>query len=136
MSANVEGLKPKVYRMMISFLAAAKKQNIPLLVTQGVRTIAEQDALYAQGRTRSGKIVTQARGGQSFHNFGVAFDVCGFDGKTVHYDCDWKKLGDIGAKIGLEHGDRGYVDLPHFQFRAGYSLEDFQKNRIDPKKFL
>lgn len=113
----------------------AKKQEINLLVTQAYRSKEEQDALYAQGRTKPGKIVTQAKGGSSFHNFGVAFDCCGFDGKTVHYDCDWNKLGEIAAKIGLEHGDRGYVDLPHFQARIGYSLEDFQHNKIDNSKF-
>lgn len=134
MSANLN-LKPKVVRMMNDFTATCAKAGIHLIVTQGLRTIAEQDALYAQGRTKPGKIVTQAKGGQSFHNFGVAFDVAGYDGKALHYDLDWAHLGKIAATIGLEHGDRGYVDLPHFQYRAGHSLEDFQKNRVDPKQF-
>jgi hypothetical protein len=41
---------------------------------QGVRTFAEQDALYAQGRTRKGLRVTNAKGGQSYHNYGLAAD--------------------------------------------------------------
>ena len=49
---------------------------IQLRVTQGLRTIAEQDELYAQGRTKPGKIVTNAKGGKSNHNSGLAIDVC------------------------------------------------------------
>jgi peptidoglycan L-alanyl-D-glutamate endopeptidase CwlK len=40
-----------------------------------LRTIAEQNELYAQGRTKAGKIVTNAKGGQSYHNYGLAFDI-------------------------------------------------------------
>ena len=129
-------LKPKVKRMMTAFLAEAQKQGIRLLVTQGYRSKEEQDAIYAQGRTTKGKIVTQAKGGSSLHNFQVAFDVAGFDGKKVYYNINWKKLGKIANEIGLEHGDRGFVDLPHFQYRAGYSLKDFQTNKIDNNKFI
>ena len=43
-------------------------------ITQGLRTIAEQDALYAKGRTTPGKKVTNAKGGQSVHNYGFAVD--------------------------------------------------------------
>src|SRR5215471_18388685 len=51
-----------------------EQEGIEILVVQGLRTWAEQDALYAQGRTASGQIVTNARGGQSYHNFGLAVD--------------------------------------------------------------
>jgi len=46
-----------------------------LLVVSGLRTPAEQDALYAQGRTAPGPIVTNAKAGQSMHNYGLAVDV-------------------------------------------------------------
>src|ERR1019366_5531638 len=49
-------------------------QNIDIRVTQGLRTYAEQDALYAQGRTTPGRIVTNAKGGYSYHCFGLAID--------------------------------------------------------------
>jgi peptidoglycan L-alanyl-D-glutamate endopeptidase CwlK len=45
-----------------------------LLVVSGLRTAAEQDALYAQGRTAPGHIVSNARAGQSMHNYGLAVD--------------------------------------------------------------
>lgn len=131
---------PKVEKMAGIFLDKCKKAGYPLLITQAYRSKAEQDALYAQGRTKPGPRVTNAQGGDSFHNFGVAFDVCFLKGIKAWYpaasDPVWQEIGKIAATIGLEHGDRGYVDLPHFQYRAGYSLEDFKKKRIDPKKFL
>jgi peptidoglycan L-alanyl-D-glutamate endopeptidase CwlK len=50
-------------------------KGIEIRVIQGLRTTSQQDALYAQGRTLPGKVVTNARGGQSSHNFGLAVDV-------------------------------------------------------------
>ncbi len=46
-----------------------------LLVVSGLRTAAEQDALYAQGRTAPGHIVTNAKAGFSMHNYGLAVDI-------------------------------------------------------------
>lgn len=135
MPANIAGMKPKVVRAMNAFLAECKKQGITLLVTQGLRTIAEQDAIYAQGRTKPGKIVTNAKGGTSFHNFGVAFDVCFLVNGKASWTGDWKKLGVIASKFGLEHGDRGWVDLPHFQMRLGHTLADFQAKRVKDAEY-
>ena len=50
-------------------------KGVRLRFTQTLRTNKEQDDLYAQGRTKKGKIVTNAKGGQSIHNFGLAFDI-------------------------------------------------------------
>jgi hypothetical protein len=49
--------------------------DAPIRVVSGFRTFAEQDALYAQGRTTPGNIVTPARGGESAHNYGLAVDI-------------------------------------------------------------
>jgi hypothetical protein len=101
-------------------------EGIPILITQGLRTWEEQDALYAKGRTVSplGKqhIVTNAKGGQSFHNFGLAFDIVVLDsvGKA---DWDvahpsWKRSAEIGKSLGLEWGGdwKSFKDMPHFQY--------------------
>ncbi len=135
MPADVTDLRPLVHRKMDQFIALCKAQGITLLVTQGFRSKAQQDALYAQGRTTPGSIVTNARGGYSFHNYGCAFDVCFVLNNQVSWNGDWDKLGQIAATIGLEHGDRGYIDKPHFQLRLGYSLEDFINNKVDWTKF-
>lgn len=112
-----------VQPLVTAFLDAASKEGFNLRITAGFRTFEEQDALYAKGRTEPGRIVTNAKGGESFHNFGLAIDVV--DTKNL-YNIDWDRLGSIGESVGLEHGDRGYVDRPHFQYRGGLTLEQVQ----------
>ena len=130
-------LRPKVAQMAQSLIDQCKQQlGVDLAITTAYRTIDEQNALYAQGRTTKGNIVTNAKGGFSFHQYHVAFDVCPLksDG-SFDWNYDFNKIGKIGESIGLEHGDRGYVDLPHFQCRMGYSLDDFVSGKIDWSKF-
>lgn len=92
---------------------------LDIRVVQGLRSYAEQDALYAQGRTKPGGKVTNARGGFSNHNFGLAVDLCPF----VDDKPDWNdnaKFNEIGKYVhemgGLEWGgDWKFVDKPHVQ---------------------
>lgn len=95
--------------------------EIDIQVTQGLRTWAEQDALYAQGRTAPGKIVTNARGGYSMHNFGLAADLVPEDVTPGQPDWDathpaWRKMLAAGAAVGLAEGAqwRTFPDMPHF----------------------
>ena len=124
---------PAVARKRDALIAECKKQGIAIRVTSGYRSCDAQDALYAQGRTTKGAIVTKAKCRESLHNYGVAFDIC-FDSKTP-YEGPWDKVGKIGEQLGLEHGDRGHVDLPHFQMRMGYTLKDFQDNKVSYEKY-
>lgn len=112
-----------------TMLARCAQSGLALLVTQGLRTWAEQDALYAQGRTAPGKIVTHARGGESYHNFGLAFDILVLDamGKA---DWDpkhpgWSQAAGVGKAVGLEWGGDWLTvrDQPHFQYTGGLTLE-------------
>ena len=128
-------MKPLVQLKANQLIAKCKELGINLIITSGFRSIEEQNALYAQGRTKSGNIVTNAKGGQSLHNYGVAFDVVEIKNGKANWNCDWNTIGKIGMSLGLEWGDRGYVDLPHFQYRAGYSLYDFQNGKINEEKF-
>lgn len=102
-------------------------------VTQALRTNKEQDDLYAIGRTKSGKKVTNARGGQSIHNYGFAVDIClVIDGKTASWDtakdwdndqvADWYECVKIFAKYGWDWGGnwKKLKDLPHFD-KKGYN---------------
>lgn len=133
-------LKPKVKRLAEELIKSCKKEKIKILITQTLRTKEEQDTLYAQGRTTKGSIVTNAKGGYSYHNFGVAFDFCTIvEGKPA-----WKnkklfnKVGSLGVSLGLEWGGnwKTFQDLPHFQYRAGYTLKDFRNDKIDEDKFI
>jgi peptidoglycan LD-endopeptidase CwlK len=93
--------------------------GIKPLVTCGFRSYAEQNKLYSYGRTRSGKIVTNAKGGQSKHNFGNAVDFAFIDkdGK-ISWDLNlFRKLGNIAKRHGLHWGGDWYKfkDFPHIE---------------------
>jgi len=124
------------------------------------RTIAEQDAIYAQGRTKPGKIVTRARGGYSWHNYGLAVDIVlihdvdgdgdydravwdvktDFDGDKIS---DWMEVVAIFKQYGWDWGGdwgRDISDPPHFQKTFGYSVRQLlalhQKKKIDPSGYV
>lgn len=139
MAANLDLLKPRVKALAIRLMDEWNRGGNDIVITQTLRTFAEQDALYAQGRTKPGAIVTNARGGYSFHNHGVAFDVCPvIGGKAIWNDLSlFRALGEIGMRLGLEWGGTwaSFPDYPHFQYTAGYSIEDFLNKRVDENKF-
>ena len=139
MTKDINDLRPVVAKMAKDFLAKAQAQGIDFIITSVYRSIDEQNQIYAQGRTTPGTIVTNAKGGQSFHNWRVAFDIVPvIQGKAIWNDnALWAKLGQIGTLVGLEWGGSwlNFKDLPHFQYVAGYSFQDFIDNKIDNKKF-
>lgn len=105
-------------------------------VTFTLRTFAEQDALYAQGRTKPGPKVTNARAGSSLHNYGLALDFAFvIDGKDASWDeskdwdndkkSDWMEVVEIFEKHGWEWGGRwkSLHDGPHFQKTFGYTWQ-------------
>lgn len=107
------------------------------MITQAYRTKAEQDALYAQGRTKPGKIVTNAKGGYSNHNYGLSFDYVPLDGTRAIWDANnplWSKFGLIGESLGLEWGARWkqLPDRPHLQYTFGLSINDLVKGKRPP----
>ncbi|HYP51986.1 MAG TPA: M15 family metallopeptidase [Pyrinomonadaceae bacterium] len=127
-AARIAELDPAIRGRAEDFLAKSKAAGYDLRITQGLRTFEQQEELYKQGRTKPGQIVTWARGGQSLHNFGLAFDV--FDEKKG-YDLDWNKVGQLGKDAGLEWGGdwKGKPDRPHFQYMGGLTLEEIQKGK-------
>lgn len=103
-------------RQMATMLA----DEFQMRVTQGLRSWSEQEALYAQGRTAPGKIVTNARPGHSYHNFGLAVDLVpmtelGPDWNVNHPQ--WNRMVSVGTSLGLAAGAlwRTFPDQPHFQ---------------------
>ena len=118
-SRKIEDLRPDVQVMCRALIAACAAEGIDLLVTSTYRDHESQNVLYAQGRTAPGKIVTNARGGQSFHNFRVAFDVVPVvGGKAVWNDNKvWKRIGELGEGVGLAWAGRwvSFKEMAHFQ---------------------
>lgn len=98
-------------------------EGTTIRVTQALRTFAEQDALYAQGRTKPGSKVTNATGGQSIHNYGLAFDYVlmkdGVADWTVN--ADWKKVAATFKAKGWEWGGdwKSLKDYPHLEKTFG-----------------
>ena len=139
-SRKLEDLHPLVQAKARLMIEKCRQAGIDLLVTSTYRDFASQDALFAQGRVVPGNRVTNARAGQSFHNYRVAFDVVPVvHGKpmweTVGASAQvWKQIGDIGKSCGLEWaGDwTTFREFPHFQYTAGLTLKDFQAGRTLP----
>lgn len=102
----------------------AAQHGINIKVIGGLRTYEEQNELFAQGRTKPGRIVTNARGGFSNHNFGIAFDVGVFEGANYLGESPkYKALGALGMDLGLEWGGnwKTFLDEPHFQLRPNWA---------------
>ena len=135
-SRAVTELHPKVATMAMQFVQACDEAGIDLLITSTYRDHESQNELYAQGRTKPGKIVTNARGGQSWHNHRCALDVVPLrNGKPVWDSSDpvWKEVGAIGESVGLEWAGRWSGRLretAHFQYTGGLTLSDLQAGKV------
>lgn len=133
-SRKLTDLHPQMQPMVTRFLANARAAGINLLVTCTYRSNEEQAALYAIGRTKPGRIVTNAKPGRSTHNntlngkpAALAVDVVPLrDGKPVWSASDpvWKRVGEIGEKVGLEWAGRWttFREYPHFQHPQAKTL--------------
>ena len=132
-SRSLSDLNPKVAAMASEFITRCKNENIDVIITSTYRDSESQNALYAQGRTTPGKKVTNAKAGQSFHNWRVAFDFC----PIVNGKCQWNdtalftRCGEIGESVGLEWAGRWqrFKELAHFQYTGGLRIADFQAGK-------
>lgn len=123
---NIGTLLPEVQPMARALVQKAALNGIRIKVISGLRTYAEQDELYARGRTKPGPKVTNARGGYSNHNFGIAFDVGVFEGqKYLPESVKYKAVGVLGTDMGLEWGGswKTIVDQPHFELRPAWAVD-------------
>lgn len=133
-SRKLEDLHPKVKTLCEKFIASCAKQGIDVLITSTYRDGESQNELYAQGRTKAGKIVTNARAGQSYHNWRCAFDFVPIvNGKAQWNDVAlFTKCGEIAENVGLEWAGRWkkFKEMPHCQYTGGLSLFDFQQGKV------
>jgi len=132
-SRKIEDLLPIVDKKCRLFIAECRKQGIDILITSTYRDNASQNALYAQGRTQPGKIVTNAQAGQSYHNYRCAFDfVPIINGKAQWDDLyTFKECGTIAESVGLEWAGRWktFKELAHCQYTGGLSLADLRAGK-------
>ncbi len=117
MSRKIEDLLPELQERYAFFKHAMDEMGIDYIVTATLRTKAEQEALYAQGRTKPGKVVTWTL--NSRHLSGRAFDIVIMENGKPDWSVsnpDWKRAGDIGIACGLVWGGTwSKPDYPHFE---------------------
>lgn len=127
-SDRIDLLHPSIreeVRRLVNECNAVLTMHSQMRIVQGLRTIDEQNGLYAQGRTKPGAKVTNAKGGQSYHNYGLAIDFCLLiDGKEISWDsikdfdqdgiADWLEVAKIFQREGYKWG-KAFNDLPHFE---------------------
>jgi peptidoglycan L-alanyl-D-glutamate endopeptidase CwlK len=130
-SRNINDLEPQVASMCREFIEDCARQGITVIITSTYRSLEEQAALYAIGRTKPGNRVTNAKPGQSSHQYRIAFDFV----PLIHNKAVWNnselftQCGEIGEKVGLEWSGRWltYRESAHFEFKGGHNLAYFQK---------
>jgi peptidoglycan L-alanyl-D-glutamate endopeptidase CwlK len=126
-------LLPEIKPYARALILKARGAGITIKAISGLRTYAEQNALYAQGRSKPGRKVTNARGGYSNHNFGIAFDVGVFEGsKYIGESPKYKAIGAIGMDLGLEWGGnrKTIKDEPHFQLRPKWAADMSERQML------
>lgn len=144
-----DGLHPVVQERTNQLVQQAAQIGIVMVITDGFRSSAEQDDLYEKGRTTGGNIVTYAKGGESFHNFGLAVD---FALKTssgeviwdMEYDgngngrADWLEVVSMAKELGFEWGGDWpqFKDYPHLQMDFGLTIADLQNGKRPPDQPL
>jgi peptidoglycan LD-endopeptidase CwlK len=123
---SIGSLNPKAQEVARKFLKKIRDAGIDAKIISGTRTYAEQNVLFRQGRFGNPPLkVTNAKGGQSNHNFGIAWDIGIFNngaylGESPLYD----KAAEIGLTPELEWGGnwKNFKDKPHYQLTTGLLL--------------
>ena len=135
-SRKIEDLCDPARERVQQFLDSCKALGIDVILTSTYRDYESQNALYAQGRTAPGKIVTNAKGGESWHNFRCAVDVCPIVNGKRDWDGShpvWQELGHQGRLAGLEWAGEWKGSLresAHFQYTGGLTLAQLRDGAV------
>ena len=133
----IDRLHPKIQPATTAAIIAAEAVltgPAKPIITFGMRTFQEQQAIYDQGRTKPGQIVTKAKPGQSYHNYGLAVDVALLiNGKALSWDIgkdwdgdrrsDWMEVVAVFKGAGFAWGGdwNTFKDMPHFEMTFGHN---------------
>lgn len=142
---EVTGLHPVVAEKQNKLVERARKNGIKIIITEGYRSEERQNELFEQGRSTAGQIVTSARGGESYHNYGLAIDFAirvsadkviwdmDYDGNG-NGKSDWMEIVEIAKELGFEWGGdwANFPDYPHLQYDFGYSIAELQRGKRPP----
>lgn len=140
-------LHPELRKKVEKLLESCRAAGIAVYIFEGLRSIERQRELYAKGRNAAGvvidkkAVVTNAKPGSSYHNYGLAVDLV-FDGDTekpgVQWTWDnskpWAKMGALSEAAGLEWAGRWktFPEMPHSQLKIPgigiHELQEFYRN--------
>ena len=122
---RLRGCHPELVVRVIDLVARLEEAGHDIIITDGVRTAAQQAALYAQGRTSPGKIVTNCDGVHKLSNhqakgdgLGYAVDVAWRVEGRITWEGPWDYLGQVAEECGLSWGGRWstFPDRPHLEW--------------------
>lgn len=104
------------------------KYGIDILYIWGLKTFAQQASIYASGRTKPGKIVTNAKAGESYHNYGFALDFCILTNGKADWKCieKYKLVGQEAVKLKFTWGGnfKSFKDYGHIERNYGFTIKD------------
>ncbi len=135
-SKDLNDLHPALKRGATELIRRMKEKGYAVGISSTYRDSERQNAIYAQGRTTPGAIVTQLKGGQSMHNYRLAFDIFqNVKGKEFSDSAFFKTAGTIWEQMGGEWGGSwtGFVDPSHFQFTNGLTISQLQQGSTVPQ---
>jgi|ERR671923_1139336 peptidoglycan L-alanyl-D-glutamate endopeptidase CwlK len=138
-SRALADLHPTVAEKARALIELCKREGVDLLITSTYRSFEEQAKLYAMGRTAPGNVVTNAKPGSSWHNYGLAFDVVPLvNGKAVWDTNMWPLIGMLGESLGLTWGGRWkkFKDLPHFEHHPGLTLAEARRRKAQGEALI
>lgn len=136
--AAIALLHPKVRQDFQDFIEECEQVfDITIRIVQGLRTFAEEDALYAKGRTVKGDnagpdhpmgdVVTNSRGGQSYHNYGLAVDIVPIVGNKMDWKFNFGRVVNIASQWNITWGGNfpgSFKDYDHFEAKCGHTWHD------------
>lgn len=160
-SRRIEDLDPRLQPLVHEHIEACRKRGVDLLIYCTLRSVEEQAILFRRGHTASsvrtkmwqleqegfpklakiledvgpqpmGPTATKAGPGQSFHNYGLAYDCCPLVGGKPIWDSnapEYRIMGEEGKRIGLDWaGDwRTFQEFVHFQL-PGLSIKELMRD--------
>lgn len=132
-------LHPKVRKDFQDFIEECESVfNVTIRVVSAIRTMEEQEKIYAQGRIAPGPIVTKAPPGSSYHNWGLAVDIAPLlPSGEVDYKYDQGRWVNIASQFNITWGGSwtGFKDLDHWENKLGHNWRDLL-DMYNQKKFI
>ncbi|WP_106768628.1 M15 family metallopeptidase [Paenibacillus faecalis] len=142
---SITGIHPVVLDQKNKLVAQTRELGIKIIITDGYRSNEEQERLYKQGRSAKGDIVTNARAGESMHNYGLAIDFALRlnDGSVIwdlEYDgngngkSDWMEVVAVAKDLGFQWGGdwTNFPDYPHLQMDFGLTIKELKRGKRPP----